>query len=370
MTSTIWSDTTRETEHYADKPPIEHPITLSLFSGAGGLDIGFHAAGFRVVACIEIEKNCCKTLECNLGKNLDVHCQIINGDIGSLFQKIFLLSISILSLEALHAKAFLQSGEEQEALKAHGIERGSLFEHYCRFVKHFQPQGFLFENVRGILSSNNGKDWKQIIFTFADLGYQLSYRILDCADYGVPQHRERLIMVGTRIGLPSFKFPRPTHGPDSPGQIPYVGALQAITDLQNSDEPTYTYSGKYGNLLEENATWTKLPFLHSRNGLSEAKICLEIKVFRFLYKADLTQPVRTIVAKLGAFSGPFHWKNRKFTLEEFKRLQSFPDTYEFAGGLNSSLQQIGNSVPPLFAEQLAKAVLATSFCCAVKHTIN
>ncbi len=81
----------------------------------------------------------------------------------------------------------------------------------------------------------------------------------------------------------------------------------------------------------------------------------------FLYKADPEKPVRTIVAKMGAYSGPFHWKNRKFTLQEFKRLQTFPDNYEFAGNLTTQLQQLGNSVPPAFAEQLAKAVLQQLF---------
>jgi DNA (cytosine-5)-methyltransferase 1 len=81
----------------------------------------------------------------------------------------------------------------------------------------------------------------------------------------------------------------------------------------------------------------------------------------FLYKSDPSKPVRTIVAQLGKYSGPFHWKNRKFTLQEFKRLQTFPDDYQFAGGLNSALQQIGNSVPPAFAEKLARAVLQQLF---------
>lgn len=81
----------------------------------------------------------------------------------------------------------------------------------------------------------------------------------------------------------------------------------------------------------------------------------------FLYKAEPEKPVRTIVAKMGAYSGPFHWKNRKFTLQEFKRLQTFPDNYDFAGNLNTALQQIGNSVPPAFAEQMSWAVLQQLF---------
>lgn len=361
LAGTIWSSVEVDEGYPANSQAIMHPTTLSLFSGAGGLDIGFHRVGFRIVACVEIEKDFCQTLELNLGKNLDAHCQIISADIRQLIPEDIISEHIDFIIGGPPCQSFSAIGRRAGGIEGTLDQRGGLFEHYCRLVKHFQPKGFLFENVRGILGSNQGKDWERIVNTFANLGYQLSYRILDCADFGVPQHRERLIMVGTQTGLPSFRFPKPTHGPDSSRKVPYVSALEAIADLQDPSEPIHSLSGKYGKLLEEIPPGHNYHYFTKEMGHPEPRFAWRSRFSDFLYKADPEKPVRTIVAKLGAYSGPFHWKNRKFTLEEFKRLQSFPDDYVFAGGLNTALQQIGNSVPPAFGEQLAKAVLQQLF---------
>lgn len=361
LENTIWPFARGEERCPIKGQIIAHPITLSLFSGAGGLDIGFHRVGFRIVGCVEVEKDFCQTLELNLGKNLDAHCQIINTDIRELIPEDIVSEHIDFIIGGPPCQSFSAIGRRAGGIEGALDKRGNLFEHYCRLVEYFQPRGFLFENVRGILSSNQGKDWERIVKTFASLGYQLSYRVLDCADYGVPQHRERLIMVGTQFGLTPFKFPKPIHGPDSSGKVPYVSALQAIADLQDPLEPVHSYSGKYGKLLEEVPPGHNYHFFTQEMGHPEPRFAWRSRFSDFLYKADPEKPVRTVVAKLGAYSGPFHWKNRKFTLEEFKRLQSFPDDYEFAGGLNRALQQIGNSVPPAFSEQLAKAVLQELF---------
>jgi len=361
LEDTIWSLVGREQNQLVNNQIVQHPTTLSLFSGAGGLDIGFHKAGFRIVACVEIDKAFCQTLEFNLGKRLDMHCQIINADIRRLIPEDIISEHIDFIIGGPPCQSFSAIGRRAGGIEGALNARGSLFEHYCRLVKHFQPKGFLFENVRGILGSNQGKDWERIVNAFANLGYQLSYRVLDTADYGVPQHRERLIMVGTRMGLNSFKLPRPTHGPDSLENVPYVSALQAIADLQDPSEPIHSYGGKYGRLLEEIPPGHNYHYFTKEMGHPEPRFAWRSRFSDFLYKADPEKPVRTIVAKLGAYSGPFHWKNRKFTLEEFKRLQTFPDDYAFAGRLNAELQQIGNSVPPIFAEYLARAVLQQLF---------
>jgi DNA (cytosine-5)-methyltransferase 1 len=190
-----------------------------------------------------------------------------------------------------------------------------------------------FENVRGILGANQGKDWQSILDAFAQLGYQLFYRVLDCADYGVPQHRERLILVGTKEG--NFKFSRPTHGADSSSQTPCVSALEASADLQDPEEPLHSYSGKYGKLLEEVPPGMNYHYFTREMGYPHPIFAWRSRFSDFLYKADPEKPVRTIVAKMGAYSGPFHWKNRKFTLQEFKRLQTFPDHYKIAQHLDN-----------------------------------
>ncbi len=335
------------------------PVTLSLFSGAGGLDIGFHNAGFKIIACVDKESICCDSLLLNVGQFSEPDCQIINCDIKELQpEKITTKKIDFI-IGGPPCQSFSAIGRRAGGSTGISDERGSLFEHYCRLVQHFQPDGFLFENVRGILGSNKGQDWKRIIQAFLNLNYQISYRILNSADYGVPQLRERLIMVGVRNGC--FHFPKPIYGPDSFDKKPYISALDAIMDLQDPNEPTHSYPGKYGKLLEQVPPGMNYHFFTKELGHPNPIFAWRSRFSDFLYKAHPNEPVRTIVAKLGAYSGPFHWKNRHFTINEFRRLQSFPDSYKLAGSTSQILQQIGNSVAPKFSEHLAITVLQEIF---------
>ncbi|MBG1267459.1 DNA cytosine methyltransferase [Nostoc sp. WHI] len=335
------------------------PITLSLFSGAGGLDIGFQKAGFKIAACVEKEEIFCKTLELNLGRYSKHNCQVLHRDIRYLQPSEISLNKVDFIIGSPPCQSFSAIGRRAGGIGGIQDERGSLFEHYCRLLKYYKPKGFLFENVRGILSANKGKDWQVIINAFENIGYKLYYRVLDCADYGVPQHRERLILVGMQDG--KFKFPRPIYGSDSPNNHSHISALEAIVDLQDPSETEHQYSGKYGKLLTEVLPGMNYHYFTKEMGYPNPIFAWRSRFSDFLYKADPDKPVRTIVAQIGAYSGPFHWKNRKFTLQEFKRLQTFPDDYEFAGSLNTILKQIGNSVPPKFAEKLAMAVLQQLF---------
>lgn len=335
------------------------PRAISLFSGAGGLDIGFHKIGFDIVACIEIEPIFCKTLELNRGQHLREDCEIICADIRNIDPTTLQIGPIDLIIGGPPCQSFSAAGRRAGGVTGIFDVRGALFEHYCRFVSHFRPKAFIFENVRGILQGNKGHDWQKILNLFTSLGYTLSYRILDAADYGVPQHRERLILVGV-VGNP-FLFPRPTHGVDSVNGIPHVTALEAMKDLQPENEPNHDYDGKYGKLLREVPPGMNYQYFTKEMGYPTPIFAWRSRFSDFLYKADPNKPVKTLVARLGKYSGPFHWTSRKFTLAEFKRLQSFPDDYELAGGLNAQLQQLGNSVAPKFAEVLATALKTQLF---------
>lgn len=335
------------------------PRVLSLFTGAGGLDIGFHQMGFNIVACIEIEPVFCKTLDLNRGRYLSESCSIICEDIRHIDPVDLDLEPIDVIVGGPPCQSFSAAGRRAGGVTGLLDLRGSLFEQYCRFVSHFRPKAFIFENVRGILQGNKGRDWQEILNTFTSLGYSLSYKVLDAADYGVPQHRERLILVGVDGG--SFLFPRPTHGADSPNSMPYVTAGEAIADLQTENEPLQEYGGKYGKLLQEVPPGMNYHYFTKEMGYPEPIFAWRSRFSDFLYKADPEKPVKTLVARLGKYSGPFHWNSRKFTLAEFKRLQSFPDDYEFAGPLNVQLQQIGNSVAPHFASALAAALHSQLF---------
>lgn len=338
-----------KTDHFPD-----HPTTLSLFSGGGGLDVGFFNAGFRIIACVEIDKASCNTLSMNQERYREHDCHILNADIRDLAPEDVTRERVDFIIGGPPCQSFSAIGRRVGGVEGVLDKRGSLFEHYCRFIRHFEPQGFLFENVRGILGSNGGRDWLAIQQAFANLGYSLSYRVLDCADYGVPQHRERLILIGSRHT--KLLFPQPTHGPDSPDKQEYVSALDAIADLQEPDEKIPPFGGKYGHLLVEVPPGQNYHFFTKEMGYPNPQFAWRSRFSDFLYKADPDTPVRTIVAQLGAYSGPFHWKNRKFTLAEMMRLQSFPDDYQFTSSKNAALRQIGNSVPPRFALTLANVV--------------
>jgi DNA (cytosine-5)-methyltransferase 1 len=229
-----------------------------------------------------------------------------------------------------------------------------LFQEYVRLLHELEPEGFLFENVYGIVGAQGGEPWRLIVEGFQEAGFELSYRILDSADYGVPQHRERLFIVGRRSG--TFDFPRPTHGPDS-GVRPHVSALDAIADLagERSDGASHV-GGRFGSLLEEIPPGLNYAYFTEKMGHPRPVFAWRSKFSDFLYKADPDFPVRTIKARGGQYTGPFHWENRPFSTHELQRLQTFPDEYMLVGNRSTRIEQIGNSVPPQMARMLALSV--------------
>lgn len=233
--------------------------------------------------------------------------------------------------------------------------RGILFREYVRLLEKISPAGFLFENVYGIMGAQGGKAWKEISESFSNAGYQLFYRIVDAADYGVPQHRERLLIVGLKEG--KFKFPRPTHGPDSPDGAPFYNAETAVTGVElTPDERKTGIGGKYGALLDNIPPGLNYSFYTEKMGHPTPIFAWRSKFSDFLYKADPNTPVRTIKAQGGAYTGPLHWENRPFACSEYKRLQTFPDDYEISGTKQTAVKQIGNSVPPQLARIMSIAI--------------
>lgn len=262
-------------------------------------------------------------------------------------------------LEAIVTDKKTNSYAGRRAAGVSGIDdpRGNLFQEYVRILKKLQPKGFLFENVYGILGAQDGKPWKDIVKAFESAGYKISYRILDAADYGVPQQRERLIVVGTRNDY--FAFPRPTHGPDSIDQHPYYTAGLAIQGIEETKPGVV--GGRYGYLLKDIPPGLNYSFYTEKMGHPSPIFSWRSKFSDLLYKADPDMPVRTIKAQGGQYTGPFHWDNRPFSTDELKRLQTFPDDYVMTGGRQATIQQIGNSVPPQFGRILAISILNQLF---------
>jgi DNA (cytosine-5)-methyltransferase 1 len=342
------------------KTAIQAPIrTLSLFAGAGGLDIAFHDAGFQIQSAVEIDPRFAATLQANaVAGGYLAGTEVLCTDVREFHPPANRKFDFILG--GPPCQSFSAAGRRAAGVPGTQDERGVLFQEYVRLLKLLRPKAFLFENVYGITGAEKGKAWKNICHAFQEAGYQIACRILDTADYGVPQHRERMFIVGTRDG--SFLFPAPTHGPDSPEGAPYLGASDAVEGaVVKPKERQAKVGGRFGHLLEQIPEGLNYSFFTERMGHPQPIFAWRSKFSDFLYKADPKVPVRTIKAQGGQYTGPFHWENRPFTVSELKRLQTFPDQYVIVGKRQIATHQIGNSVPPQAARALALAILQQVF---------
>ena len=342
--------------------------TLSLFSGAGGLDIGFHDVGFDIIESVEIEEKFCQTLKLNSGEgkrfdNSKVNCIDIREYTGEHLGNIDFI------IGGPPCQTFSAAGRRANGVLGTTDARGVLFREYVRLLQELSPVGFLFENVYGIIGAQGGEAWKEILDSFSEVGYKLYYRIVDAADYGVPQHRERLIIVGLKDG--AFRFPRPTHGPDSLDDEQFYNAETAIAGvLLSDDENKSGIGGRYGSLLNDIPPGLNYSFYTEEMGHPNPVYARRSKLSDLLYKADPNTPVRTIKASGGAYTGPFHWNNRFFAYPEYKRLQTFPDDYEISGTKQIAVKQIGNSVPPQLARMMALAIRQQVFNTQFPFTLS
>ncbi|MCI4679622.1 DNA cytosine methyltransferase [Rhodoblastus acidophilus] len=335
---------------------------LSLFTGAGGLDLGFELQGFETVYASDIDQICCETLELNKGSFISPTCRIQRADIRELSPETLPGSIDLI-IGGPPCQSFSASGRRAGGAPGRLDSRGTLFEAYCRIVGAVRPKAFLFENVRGILGTSKGEDWAAIVKTFGQLGYRINYRILDALDYGAPQQRERLVLVG-HTSSEDFLFPRPMFGPDSTAQSPHVTTEQALDGLIHSEEELAELaisSGKYAHLLPLVPPGSNYLHFTAKRGYPSPIFAYRSRFSDFLYKANPKTPIKTLIARPGKYTGPLHWENRYFSLNEYKRLQGFPDCYKFSGSHDDVIRQIGNSVSPKLSGALALAIAKQIF---------
>jgi DNA (cytosine-5)-methyltransferase 1 len=225
---------------------------ISLFSGAGGMDIGFREAGFEIVVAVEQDPSCCNTLRLNCPS-----LKVIEGDINQIATKEILKVAKLKPLEA----ALVIGGPPCQSFSLAGKrmgmddDRGKLLLEFSRVVHEALPDAFVMENVKGMLNWEKGKAIEAVLNEFREpvkykgkeYHYDVTYKVMKSSDYGVPQHRERLFIVGNRLGK-IFDFPKATHGlqvssePDilSSPLKPYATAWDAFGNLPPADEPSET----------------------------------------------------------------------------------------------------------------------------------
>ena len=334
--------------------------TLALFSGGGGLDLGFSAAGFNVVLSSDIDPYSCKTLQINQGKR-------------PYFKKHEVLCEDIRNLSKAKIKKFTQEdsidfiigGPPCQAFsvfgKRKGLDdpRGNLVFEYARLIKEIKPQGFLFENVAGLKSIHDGKLYEELIETLSFKGeYAISMHEYEVADYGIPQFRRRVFLIGNKSG---HAIP------------PMVGTHTPPNSLFNAHQP-YTTVGKALKGLPKPITdWSGNPKINSHVGRNHSnEIVLRYKTLKLgerdhktrINKLDPSRPSYTIIvgSDKGGGKGHVHpFEPREVTPRESARLQTFPDWWEFYGTGRHVIRQVGNAVPPLFATMLAQHVAKHMF---------
>lgn len=351
---------------------------VSLFSGCGGLDLGFINAGFNVLWANDIVPEAVNTYRKNIGNHIHL------GD------------ISKIDLAEVPKADILVGGPPCQAFSLAGLRdpndaRANLIWEYIRLLKHVEPRAFLFENVIGLKSAKDETGnlvIEELRKAFKDIGYNISWEIVNTANYGIPQRRKRIFIVGTKSEVP-FEFPTPTHNEEgNNGLLRWVSCIEAIGDLpliQDGIEKT-TYrtdpSSKYQSYMRTTSEEVNLHNFQTISAFEKQIIpCIPIggnymsipvdiatpRILRLQETGGRTtlygrlhpdKPSFTISTYFNRITGGCHIhyeEDRIMSIREAMRFQSFPDNFRlFAKSKRAQHTMIGNAVPPLMAEVFAK----------------
>jgi DNA (cytosine-5)-methyltransferase 1 len=234
---------------------------------------------------------------------------------------------------------------------------------YLRALTILRPKAFILENVAGFTFRNQKQAFDLVKESAESLGYNCSWKVLNAADYGVPQIRQRFFMIGVSEG--SFSFPEPTHfeknadWDDNRNEQAWVTAGDAISDLdtdENASDEGHFAGGKHHDLLKQVPPGENYLFFTEKRGHPKPVFRWRSRYWSFLLKLSPNLPSWTIQARRSNNMGPLHWRNRILRIEEVKRLQTFPDDFHLAGRIEQKWHQIGNAVPPMLAEVLGRSL--------------
>ena len=340
---------------------------VSLYTGIGGLDFGFESAGFQTLVAIDNDPAACRAMRLNRD------WPILEGDIHDFSSETILNTGGLQPGEAdiliggppcqpFSKSSYWVNGDAGRL----DDPRADTLTAYLRVLRDVKPKVFLLENVHGLVYKSKDEGLQYLIQGVneinrqADTNYRVNWKVLNAANFGVPQIRERVFLIASRDGK-SFIFPSPTHlqtrkigGPFEAGFEPFRTVWDAIGDLPSNNVPerSLQVGGKWGDLLPsipegQNYLW------HTNRGGGESLFGWRTRYWSFLLKLKKDLPSWTIQGNPGSAIGPFHWSNRKLTTHEMCRLQTFPDRLKFNCGRSEAQKMLGNAVPSLLAEVLA-----------------
>ena len=333
------------------------PTALSAFSGVGGMDLGIEAAGFRLVGTIELDELARSSVHANRNGQWPVVGHDIADFLVSVGPADLRLDQGELSLLAAGppCQPFSKAAQWSSTSRT-GIDdrRADCLHDLLNLIDVFLPEAILLENVPGFISGKTSAirlfaSQLQEINERHSCAYRLETSVVDAADYGVPQHRRRAIVVARRDGK-AFAWPRKTHVERPVRAWDAIGSLH----LRSSEIPETC--GTWADLLPSipeghNYLW------HTDRGGGRPLFGYRRRFWSFLLKLSKHQPSWTLPAQPGPSTGPFHWESRPLAIREMLRLQSFPATWKVEGNYRQQVHQVGNATPPLLAEVLARAVL-------------
>jgi DNA (cytosine-5)-methyltransferase 1 len=343
-------------------------VGISLFAGCGGLDLGAEAAGYEIRGAVEWDGDAAATMDKYFGH---LNAPVIQKDI-----------LNTPTREIL-AAAGLKAGERPEILvggppctpfsksgfwlewKRQGLDPGaSLLQAYTRVLAEARPRYFVLENVYALTYNNRASRpaYERLLKEIDEAGYECVPKVLNAADYGVPQARPRLFVIGVPKGEAVPVHPEPTHGGQwerrasgNPRQQ-HVTVGEVLKNLVTEPEPGEHVGGKYGHLLPGIPPGDNYLYYTEKRDHPAPQFKWRGKYWSFLLKLSPDKPSPTIQAQPGPYIGPFHWDNRRLRVPEIKRLFTYPDDFELVGGRTSVQAQLGNSVPPLLAEKVIRAL--------------
>ena len=337
---------------------------ISLFSGGGGIDLGFKNAGFSVAYATDNWQVACNTLALNeSAKTVEcIDCREI--DFKNLPERLGLKDIDVLVGGPpcpAYSKSRFYLKNKKRALED---ENSFTLTRYVDAINEIHPKVFFFENVFGFVYKPHKDAFTFLTERAKEFGYEISFAVLNAADYGVPQIRQRFICIGVRKDLnKKFVFPEPSFEDPKKrtlftDRLPWVTCREAIGDLDVPlpEDKDMVAGSKHKDLLPLVPPGDNYLFFTEKRGYPNPIFKWRSRYWSFLLKLSPEMPSWTIQASHSNNMGPFHWRNRFLRISEIKRIQTFNDEYRFTGTRLEQWRQIGNAVPPLLVKVIAEEI--------------